>query len=153
MASLGDVFTRIISPQTTDLYWNALKDLAIEEVEQAVKSCIKHSKHFPKPADIRQARREAVESAPRPFRALPLPSETWLGHVNGFFITYLAKRRLAEHFQGDINITERRRECISLAKFFQDLEAESDPAATLDELRMRYEMAMNRVQDSVPKAA
>lgn len=149
MASLGDVFTRIISPQTTDLYWAALKDLAIEEIEAAAQSAIRHAKHFPKPGELRELRNQRQATAPRSERPrLPEPDRRWLAAVNQLFLRYLAQRRLTQQFHGDLRIGVRRRECLALVEFFEGIEAEGDPAATQAELATRFEAAMARIPDA-----
>jgi hypothetical protein len=153
MASIADVFTRLISPQTTDLYWDALKDLPIEVVERAVRSCIRHHKHFPKPGDIRERSKEMQQAEHKPPPQLGPAGPKWLRRVNGLFLQYLLRRRTAELFQGDINLASRRAECLRLAQFFEELEGEGDPAATEQEIALRFELAMDRVPDGLERAA
>lgn len=142
MASLAEVFGRQLSPQLADLYWDAMKPLAIEQLQASARSWIQHGNHFPKPADLLDRQKEMQQSAHKPPPELPPADRKWLGHVNGMFLRYLSKRRLVDGYAGDLNILARRKECLSLAAFFEGLEAEGDPEATEAEMQVRFDKAM-----------
>lgn len=147
MATLSVTFGKELSPQITDIYWDALKPLAIEQFEQGAKSWIRHGKHFPKPADIHDRFREMTQAAPQALPELPAPFPKWLRLVNGMFLQYLTERRIADEFRGDIDIARRRKECLSLAQWLEVLEAESDPAASEEQLKVLFDKAMARIPD------
>ena len=146
MASLGEVYGREISKPLASLYWDALKDLPIEEVQVSAKLWIKNGKRFPRPAELRERLKESVAAEPKPWISPP-PMPKWLGLVNVLFLRYLAKRRLEEDFKGDIRIEERRRHCLDLVQFFEGLEAEKDPEATPVEFRRRFHARMAGIAD------
>lgn len=74
----------------------------------------------------------------------------WLRNVNSLFLLYLARRRITEELKCDVNIEERRAECLRLATFFEQLERENDPEATLEQLKIRFDRTMERIKDFVP---
>ena len=76
----------------------------------------------------------------------------WLRYVNGLFLKYLMQRRVDEGFKGDISLCERRAECLNLATFFDQMEAENDPEATEAELKIRFDRTMARISDELPRA-
>lgn len=147
MATLSVTFGKELSPQITDIYWDALKSLAIEQFEQGAKSWIRHGKHFPKPSEIHERFREMTQAAPQGLPELPAPFPKWLRLMNGMFLQYLTQRRLRDEFKGDIDITRRRKECASLAEWFQSLEAEGDESATEAHLQTLFDKAMARIPD------
>ncbi len=64
MGSLGLAFDRVPTAERIRLYFSALRDLTIEEVEFAVIEAIGHLKFFPKAAELR----EYAMAMPRPKR-------------------------------------------------------------------------------------
>jgi len=54
MAALGVTFGEEISFERGRLYFEALRDLPLEEVRQAVLAGIRRSKFFPRPAELRE---------------------------------------------------------------------------------------------------
>ena len=66
LASLAEVFTHEISAPFAALYWEALKDLAIEQIEAGAKFWIKTGKRFPKPAELRAERFQETSRAFKP---------------------------------------------------------------------------------------
>jgi len=151
MATLSVTFGKELSPQITDIYWEAHKPLAIEQFEESAKSSIRHSKHFPKPAELLERWAELQQSAPKPFTPLPRADAKWLGLVNGMFLRYLLKRRIDEGFKGDIDVAARRSECLTLAALFETAESEGDSLAIEAHLRERFDNAMKRVRDKSPE--
>ncbi|MDR5730703.1 MAG: hypothetical protein RB191_25110 [Terriglobia bacterium] len=153
MAALSVTFTKELSQPLTDIYWDAMKAMPIEQFQEAAKSYIKHSKHFPRPAELLERFKDMTSAAPKPFAPLPPADHVWLSLVNGMFVKYLSKRRLEEGFRGDINMAERRAECHSLAEFFKGIAAEGDEEATEEQLKLRFDRAMDRIQDAVSREA
>ncbi len=147
MASLAEVFNREFSPQLADLYWDALKGLPIEQLVEATRYCIRHHKHFPKPADLCDFAKDAQYSAPKPIAPQTERDPKWLELVNSNFLKYLLRRRIDEGFTGDLNIHKRRCECAALAEFFAEMEREGDPEATEAQMRAKFESAMGRIHD------
>lgn len=147
MATLSVTFGKELSPQITDIYWEALKSLAIEQFEETARSSIRHSKHFPKPAEILDRYRESAQVESKPFVALPARDRKWLALANGMFLQYLTKRRLKDEFRGDVDIARRRKECLSLAEWLEGLEGEGDPTATEAQLKILFDKAMARIPD------
>lgn len=145
MASLSVTFGKELSPQITDIYWDALKPLAIEQFQEAARSCIRHSKHFPKPADLLERYEQMTQTASKPFQPLPPADRKWLAAVNSLFLKYLMKRRLDEDFIGHINIVGRRKECLSLVEWMEASEADGE--ASEEQLKILFDKAMARVQD------
>jgi hypothetical protein len=145
MASLAEVFGKQLSPQLTELYWEALKSLAIEEFQLGAKSWIKHGKHFPKPGELLDRFREMTAAAPK---VAYTPSEQSWGMilVNHLFFGYLARRRMTENFRGDIRLEARRARCRDLAGFLDQSKAE-DLKPSLDEIKRMFEDAMAREED------
>lgn len=147
MAALAEVFAKQLSPALIELYWDALKPLAIEQFQAGAKSWIRHGKHFPKPADVLERFQQMEQAAPKPPPELPPPDPKWLRYVNGLFMRYLEQRRMQDLFRGDINLAERRQACRELAEFFEAIEAENDPEATEAELKIRFDRCMGRISD------
>lgn len=140
-------FGKELSQPLTDIYWDALKPMAIEQFEESAKSCIRHAKHFPKPAELLDRLKEMTAAAPKPLVELPPRDRKWLALINSMFLKYLMKRRLDDAFSGDINVDDRRRECLDLVAFFENIEAEGDEEATEAQMKIRFDRAMARVQD------
>jgi hypothetical protein len=153
MAALAEVFGKQLSGPLADLYWDALKDLAIEQFEAGAKSWIRNGKHFPKPAEILERFQEMTMTQSKPLPELPPRDGKWLGLVNGLFLRYLMRRRAEEGFTGNINLFTRRATCLDLVKFFEAIEAEGDAEATEPQLKIRFERAMARIPDLVARAA
>lgn len=147
MATLAVTYGKDISGPLTDVYWEALKPLYIEQLERTAKTCIRHHKHFPRPADLFGLAKEEIAVAPKPHIENLPETAKWLGLVNGLFLRYLLRRRVDEKFEGDANLEERRAECLMLACFFEELERDQDPEATPAELKVRFDRAMARVKD------
>ena len=149
MGMLTVTFGKELDAPLTDIYWEALKPLAIEQLECGTKLAIRHNKHFPRPVDLFQLCKDAIAATPKPIDPLPPKEGKWLCRVNSLFLRYLEQRRLVEEFRGDINLAARRAGCLSLAQFFEDLEVEGDTECTEPELKARFDRAMARVPDSI----
>lgn len=147
MAALSVTFGKELSQPLTDIYWDALKPMAVEQFQEAAKSCIRHAKHFPKPAELLERFKDMTAAKAKEFAPLPPKDRKWLALVNAMFLQYLHKRRLEDRFVGDVNISARRRECLSLVDFFESIEREGDEEATEIELRIRFDRAMDRIRD------
>jgi hypothetical protein len=147
MAALSVTFGKELSQPLTDIYWDALKPMAIEQFEQAAKSCIRNHKHFPKPAELLDRLKDMNAAAPKEFTPLPPRDRKWLALVNSMFLQYLHKRRIDDRFVGNINLPFRREACLSLVDFFEGLEGEGDEEATEKQLQVRFDRAMERVPD------
>lgn len=145
MATLSVTYGKELSPQITDIYWDALKPLAIEQFQEGAKSWIRHGKHFPKPADLLERWEQMQQAASKPFTPLPPADRKWLAAVNSLFLKYLMKRRLEEDFIGHINIVARRKECLSLVEWMEVSEAEGE--ASEEQLKVLFDKAMARVPD------
>lgn len=146
MAALAEVFGKQLSPPLTDLYWDALKPMAIEQFQEGSKSWIRYGKHFPKPAELLDRFKEMQAAAPKGFTPLPPAEGKWLRMVNGMFLQYLSRRRLEEKFQGDIDIPTRRVQCLKLAGFFDNLELEGlEP--TEEQMKTKFDALMLQIQD------
>jgi hypothetical protein len=145
---LAEVFAKQLSPQLAELYWDALKPLALEQLEAAAKSWIRHGRHFPKPGDLLDRFREMAQAAPQGAPELPSPSEEWVGKVNALFYGYLTKRRAIDGFRGDIDVAERRRACRDLADFYEQMKREDFlDVKTEAELPERFARAMAQIPD------
>lgn len=147
MATLSVTFGKELSQPLTDIYWEALKSLAIEQVEQSAKSAIRHCKHFPKPAELFERWQDLQQAAPKPAHVLPPFDRKWLALVNGMFLKYLLARRIEQGFVGDIDIQARRAECLKLVEFFESIEAEGDEEATEPQMKIRFDKAIARGKD------
>ncbi len=146
LASLAEVFGKQLSPQLTELYWDALKPLAIEELQKGAESWIRFGKHFPKPAELMERFKDLLASAPK---VAYVPAEQSWGMilVNHLFFGYLARRRIKEGFtKGNLNISARREKCRDLAGFLDQSKAE-DLKPSLDEIKRMFEDAMAREED------
>ena len=144
MATLAEAYSKKLSPQTVAIYWTALKPLAIEQVERAVKHCIRHSEHWPKPANLYKFAQDEAEA---PTERSPLPEMPFgLRLVNQMFMVYLHQRRVVEGFKGDLCIAERRRACLDLAEWIDGMKAEN-MLPTLDECKNAFAGAMEQVKD------
>lgn len=153
MAALSVTFGKELSQPLTDIYWDALKPMAIEQFEQAAKSCIRNHKHFPKPAELLDRLKDMTAAAPKEFIPLPPRDRKWLALVNSMFLKYLQKRRLKDNFVGNINLPFRREECLSLVDLFEGIEGEGDDEATEKQLQVRFDRAMERIPDISQDAA
>lgn len=51
---MAEVFNEPISDVKISAYWDCLRDLDHETILQSMSQCVKHSKFFPRPADIRE---------------------------------------------------------------------------------------------------
>lgn len=54
MFGMGETFNEPVSSVRAGAYFDALSDLPIESVEQAVRLAVKQSKFFPKPVELRE---------------------------------------------------------------------------------------------------
>lgn len=148
MAALAEVFAKQLSPALIEIYWDALKPLAIEQFQAGAKSWIRNGKHFPKPAELLERFAEMDRVASKGAVPLPPADAKWLRYVNGLFLRYLMRRRLDQEFRGDINIAGRRVRCLELAAWFEGMEAEGDPEATEAELKKRFDAMMAGTPDT-----
>lgn len=147
MAALSVTFGKELSQPLTDIYWDALKPMAIEQFQEGAKSWIRHGKHFPKPAELLDRLAELTQAKPKEFRPLPPADRKWLAMVNAMFLQYLKKRRLEDNFVGNINLSFRREACLSLVEFFEGIAGEGDEEATEAQLQVRFDRAMARIPD------
>jgi hypothetical protein len=147
MASLSVTFGKELSQPLTEIYWDALKPMAIEQFQEGAKSWIRHGKHFPKPAELLDRLAELTQAKPKEFIPLPPADRKWLGLVNAMFLQYLRKRRLEDGFVGNINLPFRREACLSLVEFFEGIAADGDEEATEAQLQIRFDRAMSRISD------
>lgn len=144
MAALAEVFAKQLSPQLIDIYWEALKPLAIEQFQEAGASWIRHGKHFPKPAELAERFKEMKQAEHKPPPQLAhLPK--WLALVNGMFMQYLTRRRVHEHFLGDIDLKARRAKCLELATLFESFGADEDATEAI--LKAQFDAAMKAIPD------
>lgn len=151
LASLAEVFTKEISAPFAALYWDALKGLFIEQLEQGAKSWIRHGKHFPKPAELLERCQEMALAAPKALPP-PLPEASWgLMLMNHLFWRYLTRRRMTDQFKGDMNLWARRRECLELAGFLDQSRAE-DLKPSIEEITRMFDQAMARILDTSENA-
>ena len=67
MAELATVFRESLTTERVELYYRALRDMALSDVRLGVELCIRHSEFFPRPAEIRRV-------APPP-RGLYIPGD------------------------------------------------------------------------------
>lgn len=148
MAKLSIAYGKELSPALIDIYWEALKPLAIEQLQRGADSWIRHHKFFPKASEILDRFKEMEQAASKPAPELPPADAKWLRHVNSLFLRYLMRRRIDDVFQGDIDLLVRREKCIELAQWFEGMESEGDPEATEAELKKRFEAAMARIPDA-----
>lgn len=65
LAGLGEVFNEPVSEIRARLYFEALKDLPMGSVEQAVSRLVQHARFFPKPGEIREVLEGSVEDRGR----------------------------------------------------------------------------------------
>ena len=95
LASLGEVYSKQISPQLASLFWEALKDLPIEAVDQGARSWIKHGKNFPRPANLRDMVTQLSQAAPKALvdqRQAEEPQDHLLFFANRLFLKYAGAR-------------------------------------------------------------
>lgn len=147
MAALSVTFGKELSQPLTDIYWDALKPMAIEQFQEGAKSWIRHCKHFPKPAELLERLAEMTQSRSKEFIPLPPADRKWLALVNSMFLQYLRKRRLEDNFLGNINLSFRREACLTLVDFFEGIAGEGDEEATEAQLQVRFDRAMARIPD------
>lgn len=53
MQALADGFAKPLTDETVEIFWDALRDLYIEQIEVTVKNHLRYKKFFPKPAELR----------------------------------------------------------------------------------------------------
>lgn len=150
LRTLFAAYDKLPSPERLAAYRQGLKQMPIPALKRVVEHCCgeRQPKDLPKPGGLWEIYRSfRARAAPHSVSAAPPRDEKWLGLVNSLFLKYLLRRRISEGFQGDINLPERRKACISLASFFQNLEAERDPDANEPQLQVRFERAMQRLAD------
>lgn len=136
----------------SEAYWKGLSKMALPSFARCVEFAISEDgpEKLPNTHGIWKIHRDLrASAAPQPTKAIDLvpPQGKWLRWVNGLFLKYLERRRLTENFKGDINLAERRAECLKLAEFFEAIEADHDPEATEPEMANRFHAAMARVKD------
>ena len=134
-----------------EAYWTAFSKLSLIEFARCVEFALGESgpEKLPTVRGIWDIRRQLKTrlSQRDPEKLLP-DQPKWLKLINSMFLKYLSKRRFDEMYIGDINIEDRRRECLSLVEFFEGLEAEGDEEATELQMQVRFGSGDGtRVQD------
>lgn len=147
MAALAEMFGKQLSQALTDLYWEALKGMFIEDLQRAAGSWMKVGKHFPKPAELIERVRDMGAAAAKPPPEIPPADRKWLGLVNCMFLRYLEQRRIKDSFRGDIDLPTRRLKCLDLAEYFEACERDGDEMATEENLKAMFDKAMARIPD------
>lgn len=148
MATLAEAYGKKLSPETVAIYWDALKPLAIEQVEAAAKSAIRHFEFWPKPAQLYKRAEEQTAAAPRPvIRPADAPYSWGTQLVNTMYLTWQYQARCVREVKGDLAIVQRRRECLRLAEFWDQLKAE-DMKPELGECISQFASAMKRADET-----
>ena len=60
LSDLAELFGRELKPSVVDLYWDALKDLALSTVQAMAKSHARGGRFFPKPLELRPVEQRAL---------------------------------------------------------------------------------------------
>jgi hypothetical protein len=142
------------TPERLGAYWDAFKNLGLIEIARMMERALSERgpDKFPTVPAMWEIRRKLKAVTVMVSAASTRNVSRHAIAVNLLFFGYLNRRRVIEAFTGDLNIPERRRECVELIEFFEELEAERDPTCTLVELRKRFRIRMERVKDA-PGAA
>jgi len=74
------------------------------------------------------------------------PKPLTLQLVNGLFLKYLAQRRLTDMYRGDLQIRERRRECLELVEWISQWDPH-ELTWEFDQLKRAFDEAMARIPD------
>ena len=79
------------------------------------------------------------------------PMSRHLVAINLLFFAYLHKRRVTEEFKGNLNLDARRKACLDLAEFFEQLDQEEDLRVdcTAANVRSKFASTMARIPDGV----
>lgn len=100
MAGLAEIFNEALSTPRINAYREALKDLSIEQVEEAARRLMNSAKFFPKPVEFREALVGSVndqsESAWRTFVKLCVEE----GHYPSLYVSDGAMAYAIEHLGG-----------------------------------------------------
>ena len=67
MQALADGFGKPLTDGLVKVFWEALKDLYIEQFETSVKNHLRYKKFFPKPSELRPAGEKAPEPHDKQF--------------------------------------------------------------------------------------
>jgi hypothetical protein len=141
-------FNMPLSEVRVAAYWEGLAKMSLGQFSATVDHCLGERGPERIPAvpmlwQISKSIRSTAPSAP----SEPQPEyPKALLVVNGFFLKYLLKRRVYEEFKGDINLGERRRECLSLAAWLEDW-THAELTSERAEIGRMFNEAMERVKD------
>lgn len=132
-------------------YWKGLAKMSLIQFTRVVEHCLSEEgpDKFPTVPAIwklwRAISAKARQGSMPPPRA-PEPQSQGLRLINGLFLKYLARRRLAQEFKGDISIRARRTICLDLAQWLDGAIAEQ-MAPSDSELATIFDKAMDRIPD------
>jgi hypothetical protein len=133
-------------------YWKGLSKMSLIQFSRVVDFCLSDEgpDKFPTvPGVWKLWRVIAAAARSRSMPPPPPPEELSKGlqHVNGMFLKYLLRRRVAEGFKGDINMPGRRAACLDLGAWLDRLIRE-DLAPNREELQSVFDKAMVAVKDA-----
>lgn len=146
MASLGEIFSRKITPQLIELYWRALEHKYIGSLTDGAEWWIKNGEQFPKPAQLLEA-----ISHSRPAVSNEAPQIPWFGSdslrwLNQGFLAWMGRRIIrTKRSVGGAENKRRRTEIIELANAHEMMISEEDPEATPERLRAMFDVLMQRM--------
>ena len=147
LASLAEVFTHEISAPFAALYWEALKDLAIEQIEAGAKFWIKTGKRFPKPAELRAERFQEASRAFKPDPRMEGP-EHLLFFANRLLLTHM----MARGGLGSDELLAARKVVHDLVDEFSAYVRDCDELATPAQFIRLFVLALDRVSKIDPIA-
>lgn len=108
MAGLGEVFRHKLSEAMIELYFQALEDVALEDVRAAATLCMRTGKFFPRPVELRQTIRSEVPELGDVYAELTKALWRWRPHKPPVVSDALAQ--LVQHMGGWDRITEMSEE-------------------------------------------
>lgn len=135
-----------------EAYWKGLQKMTLVQFARCVEYALSEEgpEKIPNTHGVWKIHRELRQwpTAPTPE---PPPPEVgkWLGYVNGLFLKYLLHRRVTLGETADINLAARRQRCRDIAAWFEGLEAERDPEATMADLERKFKAAMHAIPDAI----
>ena len=135
-----------------EAYWKGLSKMSVIQFSRVVDHCLSEDgpeKMPTVPGVWKLWRSIAAAARSRSMPPPPPPEELSKGlqHVNGMFLKYLLRRRVAEGFKGDINMPGRRATCLDLGAWLDRLIRE-DLAPNREELQSVFDKAMAAVKDA-----
>ena len=136
-----------------EAYWKGLAKMSIIDFARCVEYAVGQNgpEKVPTTHDMWTIWRKLRAERPRaPAPKAAEPTEVWSVwqlKVDSLFLRYLARRRLKEHFAGDLNLSARRKACRDLCAFFEEHEREF--GVVPDDLGARFHRAMESSPDSV----